>query len=56
MLFEIWLTELAKQGGEYIFDSESFVCLFLCPLGYKCLSFENYSLSNLMETILLSLV
>lgn len=27
MLFEIWLTELAKQGGEYIFDSESFVCL-----------------------------
>lgn len=55
MLFEIWLTELAKQGGEYIFDSESFVCL-LFPIGIQCLSFENDSLSNLMETILFSAV
>lgn len=29
MLLEIWLTELAKQGGEYIFDLGSFVCPLL---------------------------
>lgn len=52
MLFEIWLTELAKQGGEYILIHNPLYAFF--PIGIQCLSFENDSLSNPMETILFS--
>lgn len=54
MLFEIWLPELAKQGGEYILIQSPLYVFF--PIGIQCLSFENDSLSNPMETILFSRV
>lgn len=61
MLFEIWLSELAKQGGRYgfflfvclfcfVFDSEPFVCL----RARWDAAFENDSLLNLTEATLLS--
>lgn len=55
MLFELWLSELAKQGGRYgfffgFFDSEPFVCL---RARWDAV-FENHSLLNLTEAILLS--
>lgn len=54
MPFEIWLSELAKQGGRYVFvlffDSEPFVCL----RPRRDAAFESNSLSNLTEPILLS--
>lgn len=62
MLFEIWLSELAKQGGRYgfffffsvlfcfVFDSEPFVSL----RARWDAAFENHSLLNLTEATLLS--
>lgn len=55
MLFEIWLSDLAIQGGRYgffvlFFDSEPFVCL----RARWDAAFENDSLLNLTEAILLS--
>lgn len=55
MLFEIWLSELAKQGGRrgfffvcfgFVFDSEPFVCL----RARWDAAFENDSLLNLSNT------